>query len=172
MPLYEVHHCTPLDKSQRDNLAEAITHIHTRKFVTPGLFVNVRFVDVSAEHNYIAGKERAINRILAYVRTGGSRTTANFDDLAQQVQDAWDRIMVPRASTERQLNRVFVMGAITTGVENGFLLPRAGRDVEWLQANYAKFEELAQQGDGDFVGLVEELQSRPDLSTALAGKTS
>ncbi len=57
MPLYEVQHSVLLDKPQRDELAQTITRIHTRKFVTPSLFVNVRFTDVSGEHNYIAGTE-------------------------------------------------------------------------------------------------------------------
>lgn len=88
---------------------------------------------------------------------------------------------------ERELNRVFIMGSITAGMESGFLLPKvrlaiswassrliwlstntcfefqAGEDVEWLKLNYPKFEELARQGDSDFVDLVEELQSRRDL---------
>ncbi|PYI35647.1 hypothetical protein BP00DRAFT_411913 [Aspergillus indologenus CBS 114.80] len=73
MPLYEIEHSIPLDKPQRDALAQAITHIYTRQFTTPSLFVNVKFVDARNQHNYVAGKERSINRIIAYVRTGGSR---------------------------------------------------------------------------------------------------
>lgn len=57
MPLYEIEHSIPLDKSQRDELAQAITHIHTRKFATPSLFVNIRFIDANSQHNYVAGKE-------------------------------------------------------------------------------------------------------------------
>ncbi|OJI83028.1 hypothetical protein ASPTUDRAFT_173738 [Aspergillus tubingensis CBS 134.48] len=126
MPLYEIEHSIPLDKSQRDELAQAITHIHTRKFATPSLFVNIRFIDANSQHNYVAGKERAINRIMAYVRAGGTRTTADFDDLSQRVSDASGKVVNKNgeASKERQLNAVFVLGAITTGTENGFLLPR------------------------------------------------
>lgn len=57
MPLYEIEHSIPLDKSQRHELAQAITHIHTRKFATPSLFVNIRFIDANSRHNYVAGKE-------------------------------------------------------------------------------------------------------------------
>ncbi|CAK40760.1 hypothetical protein An11g06050 [Aspergillus niger] len=126
MPLYEIEHSIPLDKSQRHELAQAITHIHTRKFATPSLFVNIRFIDANSRHNYVAGKERAINRITAYVRAGGTRTTADFDELAQRVSETWDRVINKDGtrSKERQLNAVFVLGAITTGTENGFLLPR------------------------------------------------
>ncbi|GKZ65095.1 hypothetical protein AnigIFM50267_007259 [Aspergillus niger] len=166
MPLYEIEHSIPLDKSQRDELAQAITHIHTRKFATPSLFVNIRFIDANSQHNYVAGKERAINRITAYVRAGGTRTTADFDELAQRVSEAWDRVIRNGEPVleERKLNAVFVLGGITTGVENGFLLPRAGEDASWLRSNAPKFEELATQGDADFIELVEEMRSRNDLS--------
>ncbi|BCS04741.1 uncharacterized protein AKAW2_80542A [Aspergillus luchuensis] len=70
--------------------------------------------------------QRAINLIMAYVRTGGTRTMADFDDLAQRLLEAWDKVATKNGegSKERQLNAVFVLGAITTGTESGFLLPR------------------------------------------------
>ncbi|KAL2866209.1 uncharacterized protein BJX67DRAFT_355976 [Aspergillus lucknowensis] len=165
MPLYEIHASTPLTKAQRDELAQTITQIHTRKFVTPSLFVNIRFLDTSAEHNYIGGKPRATNRIVAYVRSGGPRTSEDFEDLALQVQGAWDRIVVrAERCKETELNRVFVMGAIAAGVENGVLLPRAGGDVDWLRENLPRFEERARRGDRDFIDLVEEMRDRVDLA--------
>ncbi|KNG86961.1 hypothetical protein ANOM_004189 [Aspergillus nomiae NRRL 13137] len=184
MPLYEVEHCIALSKAQRNELAQAITLLHTRKFTTPSLFVNVRFVDASNSCSYIGGKEvrysyspseihfqtliqRAINRIIAYVRPGGNRTTADFEELAQRVTDAWNQIVVQGAecrTKESQLNRVFIMGTITAGMENGFLLPRAGEDATWLRDNAPRFEELAKQGDRDFIELVAEMESRDDLS--------
>ncbi|PYH37490.1 uncharacterized protein BO87DRAFT_404524 [Aspergillus neoniger CBS 115656] len=166
IPLYEIEHSILLNKSQRDKVAQAITHTHTRKFATPSLFVNVRFTDANSQHNYVAGKERAINRIMAYVRVGGTRTTADFDDLAQRLSEAWDKVVTKNggASKERQLNAVFVLGAITTGTESGFLLPRAGEDASWLKSNATKFQELAKQGDGDFAELVGEMRSRDDLA--------
>ncbi|BCS16311.1 hypothetical protein ALUC_80518A [Aspergillus luchuensis] len=89
---------------------------------------------------------------MAYVRTGGTRTMADFDDLAQRLLEAWDKVATKNGegSKERQLNAVFVLGAITTGTESGFLLPR--------------FEELAKQGDGDYAELVEEMRSRDNLA--------
>lgn len=41
---------------------------------------------------------------------------------------------------------------------------QAGEDASWLRSNAPKFEELAKQGDADFIELVEEMQSRDDLS--------
>ncbi|RDH36214.1 hypothetical protein BDQ94DRAFT_167833 [Aspergillus welwitschiae] len=103
---------------------------------------------------------------MAYVRAGGTRTTADFDELAQRVSEAWDRVIRNGEPVleERKLNAVFVLGGITTGMENGFLLPRAGEDASWLRSNAPKFEELATQGDADFIELVEEMRSRNDLS--------
>ncbi|KAE8153089.1 hypothetical protein BDV25DRAFT_137159 [Aspergillus avenaceus] len=179
MPLYEIEHGLPLDQIQRDELAQAITHTHSRKFATPSLFVNVKFTDTSNQHNYIAGKEaefhldqRKINRITAYVRAGGTRTREDFDDLALRISEAWNQTVNgnQKVTKERELNRVFIMGAITAGYENGFLLPRrliepdmtiqAGDDAKWLELNAPKFEELARQGDQDFKEMVEEMRTR------------
>ena len=41
MPLYTVQHACPLSLSQKDELALALTHIHSTKFTTPKNFVNV-----------------------------------------------------------------------------------------------------------------------------------
>ncbi|KAL4734610.1 hypothetical protein BDV11DRAFT_197951 [Aspergillus similis] len=168
MPFYQIEHCFPLQKAQRDELAQAITTIHTRKFATPSLFVNVRFTDSSQQYNYVAGKECAINRIVAYVRAGPTRSKADFDNVAVQILEAWNRIINPRNErhTERELKRVFVMGAITTGLESGFLLPPAGQDAAWLKDNTPRFQELAEQGNPEFVELMNEIQSRGDLSVA------
>lgn len=57
MPFYQIEHAIPLSKPQRDALAASITTIHTRKFATPSLFVNVRFTDASRDVNYVGGKE-------------------------------------------------------------------------------------------------------------------
>ncbi|RJE21906.1 hypothetical protein PHISCL_05751 [Aspergillus sclerotialis] len=165
MPFYEIEHAFNLPKSQRDELAQAITRIHARKFAAPSLFVNIRFTDSKDHRNYVGGKECDVNRIFAYVRAGGTRKKADFDDLAHQIVDAWDRIInsAEEGSREKVLNRVFVMDAITAGVESGFALPRAGEDGDWLKANMLKFEQLAAEGDENFVRLVDELRSREDL---------
>lgn len=49
MPLYEFHHIISLTSTQRDALASGVTDIHSQKFSTPRLFVNVSFTDVSAQ---------------------------------------------------------------------------------------------------------------------------
>ena len=64
MPFYEVEHSFSLPKSQRDELAQAITRIHTRKFAAPSLFVNIRFTYSKDHRNYVGGKEVRYSRTL------------------------------------------------------------------------------------------------------------
>ena len=56
MPFYEVEHVCTLKPSQYDDIAGAITDIHSTKFKTARWFVNVRFVDVGNQVTYVAGK--------------------------------------------------------------------------------------------------------------------
>jgi len=56
MPSYEVEHVCPLTVAQQDEIAQAITRIHSTKFSTPKLFVNVRFTDITGHVVYVAGK--------------------------------------------------------------------------------------------------------------------
>lgn len=57
MPAYELEHVCKLSDDQKDQLAEAITKIHSQQFSTPRLFVNVRITDVSDQRTYVAGKQ-------------------------------------------------------------------------------------------------------------------
>lgn len=47
MPIYEIQHSFPITRTQKDSLATAITQIHSRKFTTPKLFVQVYYTDIS-----------------------------------------------------------------------------------------------------------------------------
>jgi len=67
MPLFEVQHIVPLTNAQHDELAEAITQIHSAKFSTPRVAVNVKYTDVSKLVAYIAGKRRKGNHIITNV---------------------------------------------------------------------------------------------------------
>jgi phenylpyruvate tautomerase PptA (4-oxalocrotonate tautomerase family) len=55
MPLYTIDHSCPLTEQQKDQLAEAITKIHTEKFTVPRFFVNVSIRDISSEQTYGGG---------------------------------------------------------------------------------------------------------------------
>lgn len=54
--MYEIEHIAPLTQTQKDALALAITEIHSTKFTTPRLFVNVKITDASKQETYVAGK--------------------------------------------------------------------------------------------------------------------
>jgi phenylpyruvate tautomerase PptA (4-oxalocrotonate tautomerase family) len=153
MPLYEIEHSIPLSKAQRDQIAQAITQIHTRKFSTPSLFVNIRFTDCANQCLYIAGEQvsgahfrttlncmfvalsaptlirvaqRSVNRILAFVRGGGPRTSTHLDELAEKILDAWNQIINggKKAHGEPgEMKVVTIVGSISAGIESGFLLP-------------------------------------------------
>jgi len=56
MPNYEIEHICPLTEGQKDEIAEAITKIHTSQFTAPRLFVNCRFTDIDRHAVYVAGK--------------------------------------------------------------------------------------------------------------------
>ena len=53
-----------------------------------------------------------------------------------------------------------MMGGIIAGLEAGFVLPGAGGDVQWLEANMGEFERRAGEGDEEMKGLVEEVRER------------
>lgn len=93
MPLYEVQHSYPLTAKQYQQLAEKITHLHSTTFLTPSLFVHVKFTTHDASRNtyFLAGKPltASTNRIIGMVRTSEKRTKKHFDDLAAQIEEAW-----------------------------------------------------------------------------------
>lgn len=62
------------------------------------------------------------------MRAGGNRSKKDFDDVALKILETWNSIVNSGSKKdekrqELELKRVFVMGAITTGVESGFVLP-------------------------------------------------
>jgi len=166
MPLYEIQHHVPLTIAQRDELAEAITQLHSTRFTTPRMFVNVKFTDTQSVPTYVGGKRRQGNVILATVRTGPSRTHKDWSNLIQDIIKIWDSIApLPqvRGSTpglDYTLRGVVVFGGLVAGYEAGFLLPPAGGDVEWVRKNWDEFQRRAEAGDEEFQDLVEEVKSR------------
>ncbi|KAL1645164.1 hypothetical protein SLS58_003869 [Diplodia intermedia] len=158
MPLYIVSHKDPLNTSQRDELAAAITKIHTTVFTTPSLFVNVKFEDVSDASYYVGGKPTRVNAIHAHVRPGASRPRSAYDELCRQLRrDAWERVLLPGGGPP--LDAIFVHGTIVAGEERGVMLPEAGADVAWMRENMADFERRARAGDEGMRGLVEECRA-------------
>jgi len=173
MPFYEIKHHISLTLSQKDELAEAITTIHSTKFSTPKLFVNVDFQDVSQSSTYVGGKRRTANHLFANVRNGPSRTREDWADLSTQIQQAWDKIVSPGLPKVRRsdpdqdtsLRSIVLLGSMIYMTEMGFAVPPAGGDVQWLQKNWEEFNKRADAGDEDFKFMVQEVQERKLMET-------
>ncbi|KAK8219302.1 hypothetical protein M8818_001036 [Zalaria obscura] len=169
MPSYEVEHVCPLTSGQKDSLAEDITKIHTERFGAPSLFVNVRFTDTRDHVTYAGGVRRNMNKIVATVRHGASRTQADYAAVGEALMQTWEKIVSvpapgPRSTEDKDadtsLKTVFFLGAIVAGMEQGFVLPPAGEDAEWMRENMHAFRAKADSGDEDMKGLVEEIERR------------
>lgn len=166
MPYYEVNHAILLTSSQKADLASSITALHSTRFSTPRMFVNVKFTDISQTPFFIGGKPRTKSHILAHVRTGPSRSNKDFNALCADLAAAWDEIVplpkVKRSAPDedRALYSVFVLGDIAAGMEAGFEIPEAGKDGEWLAENMGAFKARAESGEEEFVELVKEVEER------------
>ena len=64
--MYEIEHVCPLSPDQQKSIASAIVKIHSEKFTTPSLFVNVRFKDTSAIPLFVAGEQVSLPRRLSF----------------------------------------------------------------------------------------------------------
>lgn len=155
MPFYTIHHADSLSEVQQEQLAQAITDIHSSKFTTPKVFVNVAFQDISKETRFVGGKKKVANLISANVRHGPSRTQEDYADLIKQIQAAWARI-VPGTT----MNRVVLNGSIVAGMEAGFILPSAGNDKKWISDNWEAFNKRAEAGDEEMKDVVEDIKER------------
>ncbi|KAL9097024.1 MAG: hypothetical protein Q9165_000988 [Trypethelium subeluteriae] len=171
MPMYEVEHVCTLTPSQKDDLAEAITKIHSEQFTTPRIFVNVRFTDISEHDMYVAGKRRHNNRIIGYVRPSPARTRAEFNKLCQSIQEAWDKVIasLPQhpfnrvdrtVGDEKELRTIFVLPVIAAGKEVAVEIPEAGKDREWLKENMMAFEKRAAEGDDEVSDMIKDIKDR------------
>ncbi|EIW76233.1 hypothetical protein CONPUDRAFT_158259 [Coniophora puteana RWD-64-598 SS2] len=156
MPSYEVEHICPLNESQRDEIAAAITQIHCNVFSATRLFVNVRFTDVSNHHTYVAGRKAKTNRILANIRWGPARKSSQSDDLCNGILTEWKKIV--GSEGDKSLDTIFVLGSLIGGFERGFLKPQVGCDQEWAAQNLQAFKKLAEAGDQDFQELVDAIE--------------
>ncbi|KAH6658000.1 hypothetical protein BKA67DRAFT_656232 [Truncatella angustata] len=167
MPMYEIEHIAPLTQIQKDALAQAITEIHSSKFTTPRIFVNVKITDARQQVTYVAGNARPSNRITAHVRTSASRTQEDFNQLCNNIHVAWSSIVHPGHPTkppaDQELRAVFIFGDIVAGWEAGFAIPSAGQDAQWARDNLEAFKEKARAGDEDFEDLVHELSTREEF---------
>jgi phenylpyruvate tautomerase PptA (4-oxalocrotonate tautomerase family) len=134
----QVQHTYPLSAEQQQAIAQQITDLHSTTFLVPSLFVNVVFqhLQPTTTTYFLAGKptthnSAGPNRILGMVRQGPNRTKADFDRLAQRIEDAWyDVVNSPdKAGTESKEDRkakklhLVVMYPMIAARENGTTIP-------------------------------------------------
>lgn len=166
MPLYDIEHVIPLTSSEQSAIAVAFTNAHARRFHTPRYFINVGFTDASAQPVYRGGVLRLFNRAVLRVRAGESRTADVFQEHCRDLMAAWDRIVgkgKDKQGRELELRNLWVMAALTTGMEGGFARPTAGGEVAWLKRHLKDFEKAAEEGDEEMAELMMELNERDDF---------
>ena len=139
----------------------------------------------------MAGKVRttSINRIIAQVRTSRGRSKADFDSLAEKIEEAWNTAIYGEKQTEgknagkrpkevdetdreaaaRKLLAVVFIPMVTVR-ENGIAIPEAGKEAAWFKEHMPFFEkQVEEKGDEDYKEMLEELNSREDLKKMMGG---
>ncbi|RDW59936.1 hypothetical protein BP6252_13023 [Coleophoma cylindrospora] len=161
MPLYDIEHVIPMTDEQQLALANALTKAHTARFHTPSYFVNVRFTDVSNMKVYRSGRLVKYNRAILRTRQSENRTSDILNQHCQAVIECWEKTI--GSGPEKGMHAVWILGALSAGMEAGFARPKVGEEHAWLAQHKAEFQQLADQGNEDFAGLVKELAEREDF---------
>lgn len=102
---------------------------------------------------YVAGKPRTVNKLIANVRHGPSRPQALWDDVCTEINALWASLVGNKG--EKELRAIFIMGGMIGGSEAGFAIPKAGEDGMWMRENLEGFRRKAEGGDVEFEELVE-----------------
>ena len=154
--------------------------------------MHVRFIshDASDKTYFVAGQARTTctNRILAMVRTSGSRSKADFDKLAERIEEAWHDALkgavqdegknkgrrpgeVDETARDAEATRLLmvVFYPMLAAREAGMVIPEAGQEGPWLKENVPHFREMSEaKGLDDFTDMLKELEEREDLKKLVA----
>lgn len=130
MPLYDVEHVISLTDHEQQDIATAITNLHSHRFNTPKWFVNVRFTDASNVKVFRGGVETRYNRLVIRTRHGGTRTVDVYNAHCRDIMKEWERVMSSSGSKaspvdERGLRTVWVTPILAAAVDMGFERPKA-----------------------------------------------
>lgn len=121
MPLYDIEHVTPLTDDQQLALANALTEAHSTRFHTPSYFINVRFTDVSAMKVIRSGRVVKYNRAILRTRQSENRTREALTEHCRAVIECWEKTV--GTGPERDMHAVWILGALSAGLEAGFPRP-------------------------------------------------
>ena len=164
MPRYDVLLVVPLTDHQYDDFQEAVTKIHTESFKVPSLFVNIAYTDTTSQVQYIAGKKREGNHIIAHGRLG-KRTRPELQKLSDDIIAAWNKIVLePHASEGKaairkwELHSVWILASDVVGTEAGLPVPVAGQEAEFLSSHYAEIKRKADEGDDLMADTIKEIK--------------
>lgn len=122
MPLYDIEYVCPLTLTQQEDLAIALTDLHSTRFNTPRCFLNVRYTDASNQVVFRGGVRRKYNRVIMRTRAGENRSREMYIEHCRDVVAEWERIVGKEG--EEGLRTVWVMGALTTALEAGIARPK------------------------------------------------
>ena len=126
MPLYDVEYITPLSLTQQESLAKAFTDLHSTRFHTPRVFLNVRYTDSSKQVVFRGGRRVVYNRLILRTRVGEQRTKDVYDEHCNDLIRVWGEIV--GTGRESGLRTVWVLGALTTAVECGIARPKVSSE--------------------------------------------
>lgn len=129
---------------------------------------------------FVGGKKHMTNYIHAHLRPRGDRE--KLDLLVKEITKIWNKhartkhyTLLPKSKNAqrveradedapgrlddpRALHNIFIFEDIAAGAEQGFLLPVAGKDREWVQENMGAFGKRAAEGDESMVKLLDEVK--------------
>ncbi|RGP71321.1 cis-3-chloroacrylic acid [Fusarium sporotrichioides] len=172
MPFYQIHHSCALNQNQRQLLATAITQLHCRAFKTPSFFVHVRFYpEENKDNNYfVAGwpHPATSNRIVGLVRDSPSRSKADFDKLATDIEEYWYSVLGVQPPDKKARWNVgdeekrLIMVTFTPMLalrEGGMTIPEAGKEEDWLQEQLPYIDRMAVKGIEGFAGLYNDAKN-------------
>lgn len=181
MPYYEVYHSYPLTGEQQQEIASAITNLHAITFTTPSLFVHVQFIksdESGSTVHFMAGTRRSAqtNRIIGIVRTSAKRTKADFDQLAQRIENAWYSALgvsfnestqqLPPSEEGKKLTLVAFTPLLHVR-EWGLAAPEVGKEGEWVKELLPYMQRIAETGNKDVANMLKEFEEREDLKKLL-----
>ncbi|TVY85169.1 hypothetical protein LSUE1_G002347 [Lachnellula suecica] len=185
MPLYEVSHCVPLSREQKDAIAEFITDLHATTFVTPRQFVNVAFEQPAPIGAIYSGAklrgQTKPNFIRASIRVGPSRPKEKYDEVGLKIQKRWDEVVndaalgaysfdklpAKEAAQVKKLKGI-VFFPFVAALEDGLVVPGPADEATWLKDNMVYFQEQVDVHDNDDIReMLKEVNEREDFKKLL-----
>lgn len=108
---------------------------------------------------FVGGQPVHANYIHAHLRPRGPDNAPKLKQLVVAIMGIWNELVQKgegRLDDPMALHNVFIFEDLAAGAEQGFLLPLAGQDGEWVRDNMRAFENRAKEGDESMKKLLME----------------